>query len=190
MLVKDITCEKRYYKDSFKQYMYNEVKKEYKVFSDTLIVKDNNDIIIAILIKNFFSDNEYNSLEKFIFSETFPKTHKHEISISKDHELQKLKAKVFDFNKQYNHNICKFDTLHIFNNHLVDIHQDSVNKNIKNLFLLKGDTVNSLTVFPEFEMAFDIQNKDCLFFDTNLWHYACTQKMISPKHFRYALYFE
>lgn len=188
--MQNVYLEKRYFKDFYKQLIYTDVQKNYKVFKDSVTIKDDNDVVIAIFIKNFFQMSEYTLLENFIATKNFPKKHKLEVSINNIHKLYPLIAKVSNFNKQYNDEKDIFDTLHIFNNHVVDIHQDSTERIIKNLFVVKHEEINGLTVFPEYEMAFDIQNRDCLFFDTNMWHYACTNKMISPKKFRYAMYFE
>lgn len=186
----NISSKKRHFKDFNKQLLYNDVHKNYKVFTDSIIIKDNNDEIIAIFIKDFFDIQEYMLLENFILSENLPKKHLLEFSIDDTHGMYPVISKVFNYNQQYNNEINMFDTIHIFNNHVVDIHQDSTERIIKNLFVLKHEEINGLTVFPEYEMAFDIQNRDCLFFDTSLWHYACTNKMISSKKFRYAMYFE
>tara|TARA_Y100000389_G_scaffold187131_1_gene208242 strand:+ start:519 stop:1088 length:570 start_codon:yes stop_codon:yes gene_type:complete len=187
---KNISSEKRQFKDFNKQLLFNDVEKNYTVFNDSIIIKDDIGKIIVIFIKGFYNIQEYTLLENFILSENLPKKHKLEFSIDTNHKLYPLITKVLNYNQQYNNELNMFDTLHIFNNHVVDIHQDSTERMIKNLFIIKHDEIDSLTVFPEYEMAFDIQNGDCLFFDTSLWHYACTNKMISSKKFRYAMYFE
>ena len=176
----------------YKQYMFKDVNKEYQVIGNsTKVIEKDTQVLLAIFIKDFFTESECENINKFIESEHIPNVHKHKVGIGNDHLLFKIKAKVFDYNKDINDSLQKsFNTLHIFNNHIVDIHQDSEKSNIKNLFVTKHEDIIGLTVFPEYKMAFDIQNRDCLFFDTTMWHYACTNKMLSNQRCRYAMYFE
>ena len=80
-----------------------------------------------------------------------------------------------------------FSTLYVFDNYLVDIHRDNDERSIKNLFVVKCVEVKSLTMFPELEIAFMLEPKDNLLFDTNILHYVSTNMMVSRKKYIYTI---
>jgi hypothetical protein len=174
------------------QFLFNDVKENYHVFNESIKIVDENHIIQAILIKNFISNDQFTLLKNFILYDKPIPNHekKFQINIDKSHQLYTLLETVFLLNSTVNDTIHNFNMLHIFNNYVVDSHRDSEEYTMKNLFILKHDDIDGLTVFPEYEMAFQLENTDLLLFNTNMLHYACTNKMISKKFYRYALYFE
>jgi len=174
------------------QFLFNNVKSNYHVFNKSIKIIDENNIIQAIFIKNFISNDQFNILKNFILHDKLIPNHekKYEINIDKSHQLYTLLETIFLINSAVNNRIHNFNILHIFNNYVVDSHRDSEEYTMKNLFILKHDDIEGLTVFPEYEMAFQLENTDLLLFNTNMLHYACTNKMISKKFYRYALYFE
>lgn len=174
------------------QFLFNSVKEKYHIFNKSIKITDESNILQAIFIKNFISNDQYTLLKNFILHDKPIPNHekKHQIHIDKSHQLYTLLETIFLLNSTINNKIYNFNMLHIFNNYVVDSHRDSTEYTMKNLFILKHDDIEGLTVFPEYEMAFQLENTDLLLFNTNMLHYACTNKMISNKHYRYALYFE
>jgi hypothetical protein len=177
---------------SHTQFLFNNVKEKYDIFNKSIKIIDENDIIQAILIKNFISYDQFIILKNFILQDKHIPNHekKYQINIDKSHQLYTLLETIFLLNSTVNGTIHNFNMLHIFNNYVVDTHRDSEEYTMKNLFILKHDDIDGLTVFPEYEMAFQLENTDLLLFNTNMLHYACTNKMVSKKYYRYALYFE
>lgn len=174
------------------QCLFNNVKSNYHVFNKSIKIIDENNIIQAIFIKKFISNDQFALLKNFILHDKpIPNNEKkHQINIDNSHQLYPLLETIFIINSTVNNTIHNFNMLHIFNNYVVDSHRDSDEYTMKNLFILKHDDIEGLTVFPEYEMAFQLENTDLLLFNTNMLHYACTNKMISKKFYRYALYFE
>ena len=184
-----IKCER--YNEDIKQHLFKYLVDDYIVIQRTVKVEDNdNNLLLAMMIKDFFTEEEYDTLQKYILGlKNESDVYKMEIPI--DSSIEHISKKVHETNKKNNHDLVNhFSTLHVFDNYLVDIHRDSEERSIKNLFIVKCDELKGLTVFPEYKIAFMLEPRDVLFFDTSLLHYVSSNKMISKKRYRYAMYFE
>ena len=53
-------------KSTHTQFLFNDVKANYHVFNKSIKIVDENDIIQAILIKNFISNDQFTLLKNFI----------------------------------------------------------------------------------------------------------------------------
>lgn len=181
-------CEKN--NEEVRQYLFNWLMDSYRIIKDSRRVYNENDEIICVFFKNFFTKEEYITIKDYVFNlKNTIKKYKMELDI--DPKLIDISKKVYKTNKEYNDELCdKFSILNVFDNYTVDIHRDSEERMIKNLFVVKNEEVNGLTVFPEYKIAFMIQPRDLLLFDTQMLHYVSTDRMVSKNRYRYAMYFE
>ena len=190
---KVLRCKKTNDNESdLKQLMYKSLMDQYTIFQSNVRVidEDTDDMMVAILIKDFFTDEEYTVLQDYTLN-VHNQTDVYKMELPVDPSIEHISHKVNMLNKTENKDLVDhFSIFHVFDNYLVDIHRDSDERSIKNLFVVKCAEVKGLTVFPEFKIAFMLEPKDILLFDTNLLHYVSTNMMVSKKKYRYAMYFE
>lgn len=180
------------YGSNFEQLMYKSLMESYTIFQNNVRVVDDNadDMMVAMLIKDFFTDEEYTVLQDYTLN-LHNQTYVYKMELPVDPSIEHISHKVNKLNKTENKELVDhFNIFHVFDNYLVDIHRDSDERSIKNLFVVKCAEVKGLTVFPELKIAFMLEPKDILLFDTNLLHYVSTNMMVSKKRYRYAMYFE
>lgn len=172
------------------QFLFHQLIDTYLIIEDTMFIYNENKEIIAVFLKKFFSKEEYTTMRDYVLN-LDNDTNQYKMELNVDPMLVEISEKVNKINRNYNDKLCdKFSILNIFDNYSVDIHRDSEERMMKNLFVVKHEEVNGLTVFPEYNIAFMIQPRDLLLFDTQLLHYVSTDRMVSKKRYRYAMYFE
>lgn len=185
-----IMNKKRTNTDMIKQHILKWVDENYIVYNDSVTIKDMKGNIIGHLIKNFFSNDEFERLNKFVL--TYPKN-KNTIQFIVEPSYEDIKDicdKIFEATSTIE-TYTSYKYLKIFNNYTVDIHKDADKTCISNLFVVKSQDVKGYTVLPEYGIAFHVDNEDLLIFDISLYHYAVTNKMLnSNNQYRYAMYIQ
>lgn len=170
------------------QLPYTKVLQKYKQIEENISTFHNNELFCC-LIKDYFTCEDISEIYKFVDSNELKKNEK---SVFKNFDsLKLLSDKVCVTNNLYSETKPKkIDTLNLFNRYNVDIHKDSEEHSIGNVFVIKSEDIKGLLCFPEFEMYANIDEKDLLIFDISKYHYVVTNKPMYKTSYRVSLYFD
>lgn len=167
---------------------YETIGRDYYISETSEVLIGPNNEPVGVHLKGYFSEGEFALMRTYILEKMRDKLSRKEM-LEIDTTTRPFVDKICETTKQFD-SPKRFDALHVFNNFPIGLHRDSPNRSMGHLFVVKADAVNAFTVFPEYELAINLQNRDLLLFDINALHYVQTEKELTKETYRYPMYFD
>ena len=167
---------------------YEAIRRDCYISETSEILIGPNNKPFGVHLRGYFSEEEFVLMRGYILEKMRDISSRKEM-FEIDTTTRPFADKICDTTKRFD-SPKRFDSLNVFNNFPIGLHRDSANRSMGHLFVVKADAVNAFTVFPEYELAVNLQNRDLLLFDINALHYVQTEKELTKETYRYPMYFD